>query len=96
VYDLHIVTSEIVDLQIDDITPIGGLDELRRKRYAPGKGAAAKRKGEKVRGYSTTDDPLLLPRAEGDHHGGDGASAVCPIRAPRSSRRWRPRGTTTC
>lgn len=57
VYDLHIATSEIADLHIDDITPDDidrWLDGLRRKRYAPGKGAAAKRKGEKVRGYSST------------------------------------------
>jgi integrase len=57
VWDLHIETAEITDLYIDDISPDDidrWLDGLRRKRYAPGKGAAVKRKGEKKRAYSST------------------------------------------
>jgi integrase len=57
VFDLHIATAAIADLHIDAITPSDieqWLEGLRRKRYAPGKGAAAKRKGAKVRGYSST------------------------------------------
>ncbi len=57
VFDLHIATAVIADLYVDAIMPDDidqWLEALRRKRYAPGKGAAAKRKGAKVRGYSST------------------------------------------
>lgn len=48
VWDLHIATSKIADLFIDDIRPEDireWIDELRAKRYAPGKGTSTKRKG---------------------------------------------------
>ncbi len=55
VWDLHIATSKISHLYIDDVTAQDirdWVDELRAKRYAPGKGAATKRKGERTWAYS--------------------------------------------
>lgn len=55
VWDLHIATSKLADLYIDDIRPediCDWIDELRAKRYAPGKGKSTKRKGPKEWAYS--------------------------------------------
>ena len=55
VWDLHIAPSKIADLYIDDITPQDvrdWVDELRAKRYAPGKGRATRRRGAKTWAYS--------------------------------------------
>jgi hypothetical protein len=55
VWDLHIATSKIADLYIDDIRAEDireWIDNLRAKRYAPGKGKSTKRKGPKVWAYS--------------------------------------------
>ncbi len=57
VYDLHIVTHQIADLYIEDITPPDierWIEDQRGKRYVPGKGRAANRKSALVRAYSAS------------------------------------------
>lgn len=55
VWEHHIATAPIADLYVDAIEPLdvdAWVDELRRKRYAPGKGRAATRKSPATRSYS--------------------------------------------
>ena len=55
VWDLHIAPTRLAQLYTDDIHEgdvLAWIDDLRAKRYAPGKGKATKRKGSKDWAYS--------------------------------------------